>query len=67
LEKEVSNVIDMRTKKPLPPRVVSVEERTQALLLACMNDERAQLCSKDQPALRAFFEMNAQFLRSLAQ
>lgn len=48
------------------PRTLTHAERMQSLLLAEMNQERAELCSKDLPGLRKLFEMNAQFLRSLA-
>lgn len=48
-------------------RLLTPVERTQCLLLATMNDERAELCTKDQPALRKFFEMNAALLKSLAR
>lgn len=53
--------------KPLPTRQLTADERMQCLLLAAMNDDRASLCAKRQEALRALFEMNANFLRSLAQ
>jgi hypothetical protein len=62
------NVVDFPgVKKLLEPRVLTPEERTQCLLLATMHDERAEVCARDQAALRKFFEMNAEFLRSLAQ
>lgn len=60
------NVIDMHTRKPLDPRELTSAERMQAQLLAEMNDDRASLCTKDQPALKTFFQMNAAFLRAIA-
>ena len=48
-------------------RILTAKERLQALVLAAMNEERAELCSADQPALRKVFEMNAALLRSFAQ
>lgn len=47
-------------------RTLTPRERMQALILAQMHEERASLCAPDQPALRAFLQMNAAFLGSLA-
>lgn len=48
------------------PKTISAQTRWQALVLATMNDERAEVCSADQAALRAFFEMNSKFLKEIA-
>ena len=48
-------------------RVLTPRERLEALMLASMNQERADLCSPDQPALREFFQMNAALLLRFAQ
>lgn len=45
---------------------ITAAERFQALLLAELNEERAGLCA-DRPGLRTMFEMNAEFLRSIAK
>lgn len=47
-------------------KVISPALRMQALLQATMNDEKAELCSADQPALRKFFEINAALFREIA-
>lgn len=49
------------------PKFISAADRLQALMLAQMNEERAGLCSKDQGPLRAFLEMNAKFLKRIAE
>jgi hypothetical protein len=46
------------------PKTISADQRWQSLLLATMNQERAELCS--QGPLRTFFEMNAKFLMEIA-
>lgn len=46
---------------------ITAAERFQALLLAEMNEERAGLCADSQPGLRKMFEMNTEFLRSIAK
>lgn len=46
---------------------IGADTRLQALLLAEANDERAELCTTNQPALRLFFEMNAKFYREIAR
>ncbi len=48
------------------PKQLSPHDRLEALLLAEMNEERAQLCRKGQEGLRTIFEMNAKLLRRLA-
>lgn len=48
------------------PKVLTPHDRLEALLLATINDERAQLCAKGQEGLRTIFEMNAKLLRRLA-
>lgn len=47
-------------------RPLSASERMECLLLAKMNEEKAELCTKDQPGIRAFFEMNAKLLHKVA-
>lgn len=56
----VTNIADRRGK-PL-----TAEERLECLLLAKMNEERAELCTADQPGIRRFFEMNAKLLHKVA-
>lgn len=58
------NVIDMRTRKPIDPKTVTTAERMQALLLASMNDDYASL--RDPDSLKTLLQMNAHFLRSIA-
>lgn len=58
--------------KHLPPielraRIITPEERREILILASMNQERADVCSADQKALQRFFEMNAALLLRLYQ
>lgn len=48
------------------PKLLSAQDRLEALLMAEMNDERATLCASDQQALRKMFEMNATLFRRLA-
>lgn len=48
------------------PKVLTAKDRFEALLMAEANEERAILCSTDQPALRKVFEMNAALFRRLA-
>lgn len=45
---------------------LSPKVKLEALMLSEMNLERAELCS-GQPALKAFFEMNAKFLLEVAR
>lgn len=47
--------------------VLSPKDKLEALMLSKMNEEKAELCSNDQPALKRFFEMNAAFLLRVAQ
>lgn len=47
-------------------RVLTPKERFEAVLMATLNDDKAELCRADQPALRKFFEMNAALFRQLA-
>lgn len=58
----MSNVIPFE----LPGRTMTSKERLQALMQATMNEERALLCSPEQPALREFLLINARLLRRLA-
>jgi hypothetical protein len=57
----MSTVTDIASRRVLTPK-----ERLEALLAARMNDERAQACSAQQPALKAMFEMNAELFRRFA-
>lgn len=56
----ITSIVDRRGK-PLSPA-----ERLECLLLAKMNEEKAELCTKDQPGIRTFFEMNAKLLHKVA-
>jgi hypothetical protein len=47
-------------------RIVTAEERAECVALAELNEERASVCSPDQPALKKFFELNAEQFRKLA-
>lgn len=49
------------------PKFISAADRLQALMLAQMNEEKADLCAKGQEPLRVFFEMNAKFLKRIAE
>lgn len=49
------------------PKTITASERWQALVLAKMSEERAEACSKEQPALRGFLEMTARFLMRIAE
>ncbi|MBX6381474.1 MAG: hypothetical protein IRZ07_00665 [Microbispora sp.] len=49
------------------PKTITASDRWQALVLAKMNEERAELCAKDQGPLRVLFEMNAKFLMRVAE
>lgn len=49
------------------PKTISASDRWQALVLATMNDERAEACNKEQGPLRVFFEMNSKFLKEIAK
>jgi len=57
------NAVAMRK----PDKRISAELRLQCLLQAAANDERAQLCMRDLPALKVFFEINAKLLREVAK
>lgn len=48
-------------------KLIRPHERLQALVMAIANEERAALCSPDQPALREFLLQNAALLRSFAE
>lgn len=54
--------IDTARKGALTPG-----DRLQALLLAQMNEEKAQLCTKEQAGIAAFLLMNAKFLHEVAK
>ena len=47
-------------------KILTAKDRMEALLMAAVNDDRAALCSREQPALRKVFEMNAELFRRLA-
>jgi hypothetical protein len=48
-------------------KVLTAKDRMEALLMACMNEEKAALCSSvDQPGLKAMFQKNAELFRRLA-
>lgn len=49
------------------PKTISAALRLQALILATMNEERAEICGPDQPALRLFLEQNAKVLKEIAK
>lgn len=49
------------------PKIISASLRLQALMLAKMNEERAQLCGNGQEGLRAIFDMNAKLLMRIAE
>lgn len=48
-------------------KTITAKDRLEALLMAEINEEKAQLCSKDQGPLRTTFEMNAKLFRRLAE
>lgn len=48
------------------PKTITPKDRMEALLMAAVNDERAEQCGPGQPALRKVFEMNAALFRRLA-
>lgn len=50
-----------------PPKLITPHDRFEALLAAALNEDRAMLCTKDQPALRTVFEMNAKLFRRIAE
>lgn len=55
----VTNIADHRPTGKLTPK-----EQLECLVLATMNQERAELCTPDQAALAKFFLMNsAMFLK----
>jgi hypothetical protein len=47
-------------------RPLTAEERLECLIQAKMNEEKAELCRDDQPALKAFFMINARLLMKVA-
>jgi hypothetical protein len=47
--------------------VLSPGDRLQALLLAQMNEEKAEMCTKGQEGIRAFLLENARFLHEVAK
>ena len=51
----------------LTHKLISPMERIEALTMASMSQERADLCAPDQQALQRFLEMNAALLLRLYQ
>lgn len=51
---------------PRLPSELTARDRLQCLIMAQMNEERAEMMRDDQPALKAFFQMNAELLRHVA-
>lgn len=49
------------------PKTITAALRLQALLLAQMNQERAELCGRGQEGLKTMFDMNAQLLTRIAE
>lgn len=49
------------------PKTISASLRWQALVLAQMNQERAEACGPHQIPLRKFFEQNVAFLMEIAK
>jgi hypothetical protein len=45
---------------------LSARDKLQCLVLAQMNEEKADYCTEQQTALKAFFLMNAAMLRKVA-
>lgn len=48
-------------------KTMTAQERLECLLQAKMNEEKADLCRDDQPALKAFFMANARLLLRVAK
>ncbi len=48
------------------PKTISAELRFQALILATMNEERAEVCSTQQQPLRVLLEQNVKLLKEIA-
>lgn len=48
------------------PKLLTPQDRLEALLMAEMNEERATLCAPNQQALQKMFQMNAALFRRLA-
>jgi hypothetical protein len=46
---------------------IGADLRLQALLMAEANEERAELCTKDQAPLKTLFQLNAKLLREVAR
>lgn len=62
----VTSISQAKAERMLKPKLMTPRERLEALLLATLNDDKAELCRADQPALRAFFERNAAAFRKYA-
>lgn len=50
-----------------PPKTISASLRWQALVLAQMNQERAEACGPHQAPLRVFLEQNVALLMEIAK
>lgn len=62
----VTPITQAKADRMLRARILTPRDRLEALLLATLNDDKAELCRADQPALRAFFERNAAAFRKYA-
>lgn len=49
------------------PKTITAALRLQAMMLAKMNEERAELCGRGQEGLKTIFDMNAQLLMRIAE
>jgi len=61
----VNPVTDIATRRPAA--TITPHDQLQCLVLAQMNIERAENCTKEQVALQAFFLMNSNLLLELAK
>lgn len=61
---EVATVTDLTER--LPARMLTYQERLECLIAAEMNLERAELCTKGQEALQAFFMQNYRLFLKVA-
>jgi hypothetical protein len=46
---------------------IDAAKRLECLLMAELNEERAELCAPDQQALKTLFEMNARLFKEIAR
>lgn len=61
------NVVDIKTGKTIAPPALTPKDQLEALVLAKMNQERAELCQSSQPGVAALLYMNSKFLLDIAQ